>query len=58
MQKFHYSKGAFEGTVLASISTIKYFADNNDIARATITNRFINKKKLIYEHIQPIFPIE
>ncbi|KAG5864052.1 hypothetical protein JTB14_021111 [Gonioctena quinquepunctata] len=58
IQKFHYLRGALEGTAAASISKITYTADNYEVAWTTITNRFDNKKKLIYEHIKAIFSIE
>lgn len=58
MQKFHYLRGALEGTAAASISKIKYTENNYEVAWATITNRFDNNKKLIYEHIKAIFSVE
>ncbi|KAG5862148.1 hypothetical protein JTB14_020552 [Gonioctena quinquepunctata] len=45
IQKFHYLRGALEGTAAASISKITYTADNYEVALTTITNRFYNKKR-------------
>ncbi|KAG5879086.1 hypothetical protein JTB14_006354 [Gonioctena quinquepunctata] len=44
IQKFHHLRGALEGTAAASISNIKYTADNYKVAWTTITNMFDNKK--------------